>query len=162
MSKVCNICREEKPLEDFYSQKEGKFGKRSACKICYNSKVNSWKANNPDKVFGYTTTWRNNNKEQYNKTHAIWSSLNRDKCNAKNASRRARKLQATPVWLTEEHKKQILEVYVLAQECEMLTGDSYHVDHIIPLVNKTVCGLHVPWNLQVLPSDLNLKKSNSL
>jgi hypothetical protein len=161
MLKVCTKCKEVKPLEGFYSHKAGKFGKRASCKVCYKRQIETWKLENKEKVKVYTLTWREANKDRYNQSHANWSSFNRDKRNAKEGYRRAYKLQATPNWLTESQLQEIKQIYALAKECEMLTGDKYHVDHILPLKGKDVCGLHVPWNLQVLPADVNLKKSNS-
>ena len=50
--------------------------------------------------------------------------------------------------------------YWLAQDLNKVTEGNYHVDHIIPLQGDGVCGLHVPWNLQVLPADVNIAKGN--
>jgi 5-methylcytosine-specific restriction endonuclease McrA len=78
------------------------------------------------------------------------------------SSRRRRFRLATPKWLTTEHKMEIRLKYRLAIELSRRTGVRHAVDHIIPLQGEEVCGLHVPWNLEVITQDENLKKSNKL
>jgi len=72
------------------------------------------------------------------------------------SKRRACVKQATPKWLTSEHVHQIRQFFKQANELNM------QVDHIIPLQGKTVCGLNVPWNLQLLTRKDNRAKSNKL
>jgi hypothetical protein len=76
--------------------------------------------------------------------------------------RRATKLNATPEWLTSADFAEIEELYLCARMFKLYTGEDYHVDHIVPLQGKNVCGLHVPWNLQVIPAKENLSKSNKI
>lgn len=41
------------------------------------------------------------------------------------------------------------------------TGIQHSVDHVVPLVHPIVCGLHVPWNLRIIPLADNVRKSNN-
>lgn len=77
-------------------------------------------------------------------------------------ARRARLRCAEPKWLSESQRAEILAVYTRARKLTEETGEPHEVDHIVPLTNKSVCGLHVPWNLQVLTSCDNKAKSNLL
>lgn len=77
-------------------------------------------------------------------------------------ARRRRFRQATPRWLTAEHKLEIRLKYRLAIELSRRMGVPHVVDHVIPLQGETVCGLHVPWNMEVITQDENLQKSNKL
>jgi len=106
--------------------------------------------------------YRKNNKDQIAVREAKYRRDNKDKMNAKNAKNRANKFQATPAWLTKLEHEQITEFYTCAQMFKLYTGQDYHVDHIVPLQGKNVCGLHVPWNLRVIPAKENQSKSNKL
>ena len=70
------------------------------------------------------------------------------KMNAKTNKRRAAKLNAIVGWTNLEAIKEIYK------NCPK----GYHVDHIVPLQGKNVCGFHVENNLQYLPASENISK----
>lgn len=73
--------------------------------------------------------------------------------------RRRRSLRiriATPAWADFDA---IASVYKLRDKVTQETGVEHHVDHIVPLAGKMVCGLHVAANLRVIPAAENLRKS---
>jgi 5-methylcytosine-specific restriction endonuclease McrA len=103
-----------------------------------------------------------NNSYKAKAARKSYQKANPDKECAKSMKRHAAKLQRTPPWLTKEHFEEILEFYTIAKELQWLSDktDPLQVDHIVPLQGKNVSGLHVPWNLQILPASLNASKSN--
>ena len=64
--------------------------------------------------------------------------------------KRAVKLRAMPKWANQE---KIKEIYANCPK-------GWHVDHIVPLQGRNVCGLHVETNLQYLPARENARKKN--
>jgi len=93
---------------------------------------------------------------------ALYDKLNPGKAQARVAMRRSKLRKAAPRWLTDAHKRQIAEFYNIAKQHNATAPNSVHVDHIIPIRGKSVCGLHVPWNLQILSAADNIRKNNSL
>lgn len=120
----------------------------------------NWRKENPADTAEATARmakWRKENPEKARAADSKWSSDNPGKIAAKTRRRKAAKLRATPAWA--DHGL-IDATYVMAAAMTRLTGIKYHVDHIVPLRNKIVCGLHVGCNLQLLPAKENISKGN--
>ena len=157
--KNCSSCNLRKELTEFYTN-SGKY--YCYCKECSKQKNKEWKQRNKDKVAAYDKEWQQNNKDKKSKNYKKYQVNNRAKVNSYNSYRRALEAQATPKWLTASHKLHMECKYSLAAMLSKHTAEQHHVDHIVPLNGKTVCGLHVPWNLQVLTAKANLSKSNKI
>lgn len=139
MVKHCAVCKTEKDFTCFHKNKSRSDGYSHVCKEC-----------------------RKQHSKDYNNTldHAEHYKKHSSYYKRKATYRKESVRVATPIWLTLSQKQEIDIFYDLAKDCQIVTGEDYHVDHIVPLKGKNVCGLHVAWNLQVLPSDVNIVKSN--
>lgn len=65
--------------------------------------------------------------------------------------------RARPAWA---NRIEIAAFYMLARLRTAETGIVHHVDHVIPILGKLVCGLHIETNLAVIPALENILKSN--
>lgn len=172
VEKKCPCCSEVKPAVDFNKDNRSKSGLQAFCRVCQQAKKKAcyqkhlqkqkekslaWKKQNKEKTKIHNLTWVSKNKEKVNKKNARWRKQNKDKVNALTAKRRAQYFKATPSWVNFEDMQSF---YTAAKAFQLYTGKEYHVDHIVPLNSKQVCGLHVPWNLQVLEAFANISKSN--
>lgn len=128
----------------------------------YLSKNKEWRDSNKLKLDQKRKEWRDKNPKYNARYSSEWRYEFPEKNRSSSSKRRATKLKATPNWLSKTHLKEIEIIYKRAKDLELEDGIRRHVDHIIPLTSKLVCGLHVPWNLQILTDLENLTKSNKL
>lgn len=116
-----------------------------------------WYEKNKKHSLTLKANWREANKEYVKKWNADWKKNNPHKVNANTRLRQTKELKATPKWANKFFME---EAYHLAALRTKATGFKWHVDHIVPLRSKRVCGLHVEHNLQVIPASVNVSKSN--
>jgi hypothetical protein len=121
-----------------------------------------WYQRNRERVGFTTARWQQENKERCRSNARKWAKDNPGKVIARVVRYQTRKFNATPPWLTKEHLQQIEAFYTEAARLSKETGIKYSVDHIWPLRGKGFTGLHVPWNLRVIPFSENRKKCNKV
>lgn len=152
-SGVCYECFITKQRESYDSEK--------AC-----ARVKDYYSRNREKRLDYAKRYNLKNREARAEYQKKWYSENR-KSQIKSAldrkkekpdlnskwsnDYRARKLRAIPSWFESDL---VVEVYNSARE------KGLQVDHIVPLKNDIVCGLHCFSNLQLLDGSENASKGN--
>jgi hypothetical protein len=179
----CIDCHQNKCLFEFARDKHRRDGVQSRCKACHAAKGRKWRAANPGKATsyvrrymerhpekakevrvhaeakrkasGYFERWYRENLETKRAKNRQWSKLNPAANAALRARGRAALQQRTVGWADYEA---IRRVYAEARRLTEETGIRHEVDHIIPLRGKCVSGLHVHYNLRVIPMTDNRKK----
>lgn len=141
----------------------------------HHDRIKAYKDTHRDKIRSYKRKYYKNNDgaghmRRYRHTHkdtiAIIDHRYRENHPeirlAAGARRRAAKLSATPPWLNHKMELEIRRIYAMASRMSKRDGIEYHVDHIVPLQGANASGLHVPWNLQIIPALDNIVKKNKV
>jgi hypothetical protein len=172
-SKKCKFCSTTKLVSEFYKKKTGLYGVRAICKECQKEYDKKWpfalspSAKNRvyDSEKEKLRDRRAQRQQYYIRTRDAriaygldYAKRNPEKYAEKAMYRLALKAKASPSWSDQE---QIKTFYIEAQKLSQETGVKWHVDHIVPLNSKFVCGLHVSANLRVITASENISKSNS-
>ena len=190
MNKQCKICKETLDTSLFHKHVGNSDGLMGKCKACHSVmtkrnylnaredrlvKMAEYRLNNKESILSGKKRYYKENTDKCKEMNRAWSAKNRDKVNsnfkkwyqnnkhkalAQTRIAQARRRNAMPKWLTKDDKWLIEQAYELSALRTKVFGFKWHVDHIIPLSNKLVCGLHVIDNLQVIPYTENLSKNN--
>jgi len=181
--KECTTCNKTKSLEEFYEHRKGKFGRIASCHDCFKKSREKLKEERSHQLPVATkkciTCEETKSNDAFYIRRASRDGLH-DRCKScwkpvsneyyqqnkpsfaarRNVRNRLISEKATPKWLTSFDWQEIRAKYKAASHYTNLTGQPYHVDHIIPLRGEGVCGLNVPWNLEVVTAKYNLQKGN--
>lgn len=173
MSKICKYCQETKPLDLFVADKRNFDGRAPTCKACSYKRNREWVAANPERnremkraskkrVYTIEKRRREYTQGDVARKAAVkktWNDAHKIERRISAAIRKRHVRRATPSWISEEEKRVVRRFYKAAKLLSQYSEENYHVDHVIPLRGKLVCGLHVPWNLQILEAKTNQQKS---
>jgi hypothetical protein len=175
--KLCASCKVNQPTSNF---RWAKTRFESWCKECKSKHKKEWYRKNREyaiaeaKKYHYASyaekrehkvkkavEWVKNNPEKYKVNAKRCYEKTKLKRFAYQALARAKRRNAVPKWF-DSIKEDVQKIYIEARTKTLETGIPHEVDHIIPLVSKYVCGLHVPNNLRVVTRYENRSKQNKL
>lgn len=160
--KICFNCKVEKELSDFNKCKKNSDGHRGDCRSCQALYRKKNYLTNREYQLAQGRRWKEENYQQVLEYASQWKLDNRERATLNENRRRAHQLNATLLEGDEWNDFVIEELYELRSTRSSETRVVWHVDHIIPLQGKTICGFHVWFNLRLLPAQMNFEKGNRL
>lgn len=179
--RTCNRCDIEKNIDQFNFRKDSNIYRRE-CKTCQNNwhlkkyyeNPEKYKNKNKlryekhkekiliaqklyyhktiDKQKEYRKIYQRtkNGKDSHNASCKKYRQSNKKLICFYSVNRQEKIKKNTPKWVD---KKEIKLVYLNCPQ-------NMSVDHILPITNENISGLHVPWNLQYLTMPENSTKNN--
>lgn len=164
MEPITRAAAKERGLLRYFTGKPCKHGHVServtvngTCYECQKDITRKYAAAHPETIQEKNRAFYRANPEVCRAASRRYGRENPAYVRANTAARRAARVGATPKWAD---KAAIQGFYEDARWFTEVTGKVHHVDHIVPLRGKNVCGLHVHWNLEVIPATDNLSKGN--
>jgi len=160
----CRKCRNIYKTEDYYKNRDKYLANSEIYRKANKEKIIAYfrEFNKSPERIEYLKKHHSDNKNYYSEKHREWRINNLEQRATDAAKRRLAEKKATPDWLSKEQKKEMRDIYNEAKELSWLSEDGLAVDHIIPIKGKNVSGLHVPWNLRIIPYKENASKGNKL
>lgn len=178
-TKTCIDCKKRKSIF-LYDYRRDTQKLKNQCHDCVIIKKIQWKKNNRDKVIkGSRERYKKYRKEicyrqsvgfllkekkfEVLKRKRLRSKLSyyKDKAYYSTKSAKQRALRRNQKFPKGVECKEVLNIYRKRNEMnKKYKKPKYSVDHIIPLKNKYVSGLHVACNLRIIDTKENLKKGN--
>lgn len=149
-TKVCTSCKTEKSKSDFYASD-------AHCKVCRKARSAAYYEKNKDRVQARHAVYSREKAEVKRARASAWAKENRARRAEICAAYYTSKAKAFVPWANRDR---IGAFYDEARRKTLETGIQHHVDHIVPLQGRNVSGLHVEWNLQVIPAIDNARKRN--
>lgn len=176
--KKCKRCTKAKPLAKFLTEAGRECKHCDACREDGRRRFKKSYKKNPKAVMrriaAYRATlnpeipkgwsresmrlWRQRYPDRVAKKNAAYSSRHKGKMLAHRRARTLRQAQAMPKWA---NVRKIERIYILAARLRA-EGQDVHVEHVLPLRGRAVCGLHVHTNLKIRSAAFNMKKSNKV
>lgn len=164
---ICKVCTSKRTKERQKNRKNcpkfkdwlRKYKEKEETKEKVRGYAKKYRSLYPEKYKKISKIFREKNKEYLKQKNKAWRNENAAKIRMSNKIR-SKILEKATIIKTKDIFKQMSEFYKACRILEYHFNEKYHVDHIIPLKNKNVCGLNVPWNLTIAPKRHNIIKKN--
>lgn len=124
-------------------------------------RLRKYRLDNRDKLLKNRRDYYHDNKENHRVYRKKYELNNMDKV-ISTVYKRQEAYKNSKVWYREIDEFVERQAYSLAKIREEATGFKWSVDHMIPLIGDSVCGLTVWNNIQVIPLIMNLSKRNGM